>query len=231
MPLGANLLNALEVVQYTTSNDLASSSCMSSCFSLYLCLPIFHPPLSPLGVDLAIHKSRVHKLFPHSRYRAISYNGQHASAQQIQRGDSQCTGAAEYFFHAEFNDIVAAAISCVVNGPQSLAGAWFCSDWPQWREATDKGIETLERMGPWEIVLRPMDKKLVRSKWAFCIKCKADRVIDKYKVWLIAHSFMQICEVDYFTTYYYLFTGCKAYKLLNYSSGKLKAVLMWLNWT
>ena len=123
MPSGANPLNALEVVQYTTSNDLASSSCMSSCFSLYLCLPIFHPPLSPLGVDLAIHKSRVHKLFPHSRYRAMSYDGQHASAQQIQRGDSECTGAAEYFFHAGFDDIVAAAISCMANDPQSLAGA------------------------------------------------------------------------------------------------------------
>lgn len=63
-----------------------------------------------------------------------------------------------------------------------------------------------------------MDKKLVGSKWAFCIKCKADGVIDKYKVRLIAHSFTQICEVDYFTTYYYLFTRCKAYELLDYSS-------------
>ena len=119
---GTNPLNALEVEQYTTSNDLASSSCTSSCFSLYLFLPIFHPPLSPLGVDFAIHKSRVHKLSPQSRYRAMSHDSQHTSAQQIQRGDSEGTGTAEYFFLAGFNDIIAAAISCVVNA-QSLARA------------------------------------------------------------------------------------------------------------
>lgn len=46
----------------------------------------------------------------------------------------------------------------------------------------DKEIATLERAGTWEIVPRPLDKKSVGSKWVFCIKCKADGVIDKYKV-------------------------------------------------
>ena len=82
----------------------------------------------------------------------------------------------------------------------------------------DKGIAALEQAGTWETVLCPLDKRFVGLKWAFCIKCKADGVIDKYKVRLVAHGFTQIYGVNYFTTYHYLFTRFKAYELLHDSS-------------
>jgi len=42
----------------------------------------------------------------------------------------------------------------------------------------------LEKAGTWCTVLQPHDKNIVRSKWVFHIKHKADSSIDKYKAHL-----------------------------------------------
>jgi hypothetical protein len=122
-------------------------------------------------------------------------------ARQIQFGEAEGAGTAEYAFSAGFDDIIVAAISNMANDPCSLAKARSRSDWPQWRAAMDKEITTLEQAGTWETVLHPLGKNIIGSKWVFRIKRKADGMIDKYKARLVACGFTQIYGVDYFTTY------------------------------
>jgi hypothetical protein len=121
-------------------------------------------------------------------------------ARMIQEGEAEGE-VADYAFHAEFDDIIAAAIADAANDPQSLVEAKSRSDWPKWKEAMDREIATLEAAGTWTEVPRPSDKNVVGSKWVFRIKRKADGTIDKYKARLVARGFTQIYGVDYFTTY------------------------------
>jgi hypothetical protein len=89
----------------------------------------------------------------------------------------------------------------VDSNPKSLLEACSRSDWLRWKEAMDCKITTLEKAGTWVTVPRPAGKNIVGSKWVFCIKHKADGMINKYKARLIARGFMQIYRVNYFTTY------------------------------
>jgi len=85
--------------------------------------------------------------------------------------------------------------------PKALAEAQSQLDWPQWKEAMDHEMATLEKAGTWHTVQQPCDKNIVGSKWVFRIKRKADSSINKYKAHLIAHGFTQIYGVDFFKTY------------------------------
>ena len=49
----------------------------------------------------------------------------------------------------------------------------------------DREILMLEKAGTWHTVPHPNDKNIVGSKWVFCVKCKADSSIDKYKARLV----------------------------------------------
>jgi hypothetical protein len=107
----------------------------------------------------------------------------------------------DYVFSAAFNNIITAAILDVEVDPKSLAEVQSSPDWPHWKEAMDRKLATLEKVGTWVNVPRPSNKNIVGSKWVYRVKCKASRSIDKYKVQLIARRFTQIYGVDYFTTF------------------------------
>ena len=102
----------------------------------------------------------------------------------------------DHVFMAGFNDIITEAIEEDGTDPKSLAEAQSRSDWPRWKEAMDK-----EKAGTWKTVPRPNDKNIVRSKWVYRIKRRANGTIDKYKACLVAQGFTQIYGVDFFKTY------------------------------
>src|SRR6267142_4439955 len=107
----------------------------------------------------------------------------------------------DYVFLAGYDNIIAEAIEDMNSDPKSLAEAQSRLDWPQWKEAMDRKMATLEKAGTWRTIQQPCDKNIVGSKWVFRIKRKADSSIDKYKAHLIAHGFTQIYGVDFFKTY------------------------------
>ena len=74
-------------------------------------------------------------------------------------------------------------------------------DWPQWQQAMDREINTLEKAGTWTTVPRPAGKNIIGSKWVFHIKQKANGTIEKHKVCLVARGFTQKFSVDYFNTF------------------------------
>ena len=107
----------------------------------------------------------------------------------------------DYVFSAAFDDIVTAAILNAEINPQSLAEAQSSPEWPNWKVAMDRELNTLEKAGTWVDVPRPPDKNIVGSKWVYRVKHKADGSIDKFKARLVARGFTQIYGVDYFTTF------------------------------
>jgi hypothetical protein len=106
---------------------------------------------------------------------------------------------------AGLEDIMVAVVQEAEGNPKSLQEAR--SDWPRWKDAMDREMDTLKKAGTWEkagkwkTVRHPPGKNIVGCKWVFYIKHKADGTVEKYKVWLIACRFMQIHSVYYFDTY------------------------------
>jgi len=84
-------------------------------------------------------------------------------------------------YGASLNDIVTAAIQEAEGDPKSVQEARSRSDWPRWKEAMDREMESLEHAGTWTTVSRLQDKNVVGCKWVFRLKRKADGSIDKYK--------------------------------------------------
>ncbi len=84
-------------------------------------------------------------------------------------------------YGASLNDIVTAAIQEAEGDPKSVQEARSHSDWPRWKEAMDREMESLEHAGTWTTVSRLQDKNVVGCKWVFRLKRKADGSIDKYK--------------------------------------------------
>jgi len=107
----------------------------------------------------------------------------------------------DFVFCTEYDNLIAEAINDMDSDPTSLIEAQTCSDWPRWKEAMDREMATLEHAGTWQTVQRPHNKNVVGSKWVFCVKCKADGSVNKYKARLVARGFTQIYGVDYFDTY------------------------------
>jgi hypothetical protein len=50
-----------------------------------------------------------------------------------------------------------------------------------WYSAIESEIDALRHNHTWDVVDRPIDRKIVDSKWVFKIKCHSDGSIDKFK--------------------------------------------------
>jgi len=85
--------------------------------------------------------------------------------------------------------------------PKTVQEAQSHSDWLKWKEAMDHEIGSLEHASTWTTVPHWHGKNVVRCKWVFRLKRKADSSIDKYKACLVTGGFTQIYGVDYYDTY------------------------------
>ena len=55
----------------------------------------------------------------------------------------------------------------------------------------------LQRMGTWELMDAPKDRKPIMNKWVFVRKYDKDGILQKYKARLVARGFSQIPGMDY----------------------------------
>ena len=101
----------------------------------------------------------------------------------------------------EIKEAIAAAVQDAEGDLKSYWEAQSRSDWPCWKDAMDREIESLQQAGTWEKVPCPPDKNIVSCKWVYRLKRKADGTTDKYKARLVARGFSQIYSVDYLDTY------------------------------
>jgi hypothetical protein len=107
----------------------------------------------------------------------------------------------EFAYLAGSEELMEAALTEIPGDPKTLSQVCSHSDWPQWQQAMDREINTLEEAGTWTTVSRPPGKNIISSKWVFRIKRKADGTIEKYKARLVARGFTPKYGVDYFDTF------------------------------
>jgi hypothetical protein len=109
--------------------------------------------------------------------------------------------SSDFAYLADCKDIFEAIITETQDDPKTLKQARSRSDWPDWQQAMDREITTLNNAHTWTSVPQPSGKNIVGSKWVFRIKRKADGSIKKYKACLVAQGFTQKFGVDYFDTF------------------------------
>ncbi len=107
----------------------------------------------------------------------------------------------DFIYHLQHDMLIASAIQDRNVDPKTIGEARSRQDWPLWKAAMDKEVQTLEQANTWNIVACPPKKNVVGSKWVFRIKRKVDGSINKYKACLVAWGFTQIYGIDYYDTY------------------------------
>jgi len=58
-------------------------------------------------------------------------------------------------------------------------------------------MKALVGNGTWDIVKKPLDRKIVGCKWVFTVKHKSNDSVERYKVRLVAQDFTQTYGIDY----------------------------------
>jgi len=104
-------------------------------------------------------------------------------------------------FLTNLDNIITAAIKESDSDQKTVSNAQSHPNWPCWKEVMDPKIKSLKMAGTWKMVPHPSGKNIVRSKWVFKLKWKANGSIDKYKVQLVVCGFTQIYGVDYYNTF------------------------------
>ncbi|XP_036140860.1 uncharacterized protein LOC105835035 isoform X8 [Monomorium pharaonis] len=87
--------------------------------------------------------------------------------------------------------------------PNDLKEAKEGKDWSNWYKAMEEELESLNSHKVWEIVERPPNSKIIKSKWIYSIKNSSDpkNKIKRFKARLVATGFNQVRHRDYEESY------------------------------
>ena len=84
--------------------------------------------------------------------------------------------------------------------PFNLAHARTMPDWDMWHEAAVQEYKSLVANDVFELVERPTNKNVIKSRWVLAKKFE-DGVLKKYKGRLVAKGYSQQPGVDYAATF------------------------------
>ena len=68
---------------------------------------------------------------------------------------------------------------------------------PKWKIAMKEEMSMIQKNRTWELVDKPIDRKVIGVKWVFRTKLNVDCSVNKYKARLIVKGYAQIFSVDY----------------------------------
>ena len=85
--------------------------------------------------------------------------------------------------------------------PQSVQEALQGPHKEKWQQAMSSEMESLRENGVYELVDRPVGKKVVKSKWVLRVKTNERGEIEKYKARVVAKGYSQVEGVDYDQTF------------------------------
>jgi len=81
--------------------------------------------------------------------------------------------------------------------PRTYRQAQQSPDWPEWRKAMDKELQSLEENDVWEVVPRPANRRVVACKWVFKVKANSSGELERFKARLVAKGFSQTQGEDF----------------------------------
>src|SRR6266850_320961 len=89
----------------------------------------------------------------------------------------------------------------VSKDPKTYVEAMARSNATKWEMACDDEKRSFDMMGIYKVVPCPKGRKVVGSKWVFCIKRGPDGTIQKYKARIVTQGFTQVEGIDYDETF------------------------------
>jgi hypothetical protein len=85
--------------------------------------------------------------------------------------------------------------------PRTFNEAMSRPDADLWYAAMTEELEVFEKIGLYEVVEWPCDRKIIDLKWVYKIKCGLHGEIERYKARLMAKGFTQVHGIDYTDTF------------------------------
>uniref|UniRef100_A0A5S6Q667 Reverse transcriptase Ty1/copia-type domain-containing protein n=1 Tax=Trichuris muris TaxID=70415 RepID=A0A5S6Q667_TRIMR len=93
------------------------------------------------------------------------------------------------------------ALLTEVSYPTSFLAAMQSEDAVHWRRAMEEEMNSLHENSVWTLVDLPPGKKVVDTRWVFCVETKADGTVAKYKARLVVKGYVQRPGIDYGETF------------------------------
>jgi hypothetical protein len=85
----------------------------------------------------------------------------------------------------------------LTDNPITIEDALNGEEADQWKRAIDEELDTLKKMGTWELADLPEGRKPIGCKWVFVKKRDENGKLIKYKARLVAQGFSQKPGVDF----------------------------------
>ena len=93
------------------------------------------------------------------------------------------------------------AVNTPNNEPRTYREVLNSPDKHKWVAAMEEELESLNKLGVWEVVDKPSDRKPVGCKWVLRIKYNGDGKPVRYKARLVAKGYSQVDGLDYGDTF------------------------------
>jgi len=85
----------------------------------------------------------------------------------------------------------------LIDEPKSYRQAKVSPQWSDWKKAMDDESKSLEENDVWDVIPKPVGRKIVASRWVFIAKGNAQGEVEQYKAPLVAKGFSHILGQDY----------------------------------
>ena len=68
---------------------------------------------------------------------------------------------------------------------------------PNWKAAMQEEYDSIMKNQTWDLVDRPVERKIIGTKWVWKAKYKSDGSLEKYKARLVAQGYSQVEGFDF----------------------------------